>query len=151
MTVLPLWMWKVLGITALGMMLLCASWFDVRTRRIPNLVVGLGALAGLTWTLSPAGPGLWFSLLGSLVAFLTFLVLHALGWMGAGDVKLAGATGLYFSPSHALSLCLTIFITGGVVALIWRFKSRSGLKVRVPYGVAIALGTAWHVWREAGL
>lgn len=151
MTALPVSIGSVLGITALSLMLLGATWFDVRTRRIPNPIVGLGALASLAWTLSPAGPGLWMSLLGGGVAFLTFLVLHGLGWMGAGDVKLAGATGLYFSPSNALNLCLTIFIAGGVVALMWRFKSRTSLPVPVPYGVAIALGTAWHVWRQAGL
>lgn len=151
MTVLPVSIWDALGIVALSLMLLGASWFDVRTRRIPNPVVGLGALAGLAWTLSPAGPGLWMSLLGGLVVLLTFLVLHVLGWMGAGDVKLAGATGLYFSPSNALNLCLTIFIAGGVVALMWRITSRASLPVSVPYGVAMALGTAWHVWRQAGL
>ena len=140
-----------MGITALSVMLLGAAWCDVRTRRIPNPIVGLGALAGLAWTLSPAGPGLWMSLLGGLMAFLMFLVLHGLGWMGAGDVKLAGATGLYFSPSHALNLCLTIFMAGGLVALIWRGKRHAGLQDPVPYGVAIALGTAWHVWRQAGL
>lgn len=151
MTALPAVNGDALGITALGLMLLGATWFDVRTRRIPNPIVGLGALASLAWTLSPAGPGLWMSLLGGGVAFLTFLVLHGLGWMGAGDVKLAGATGLYFGPSSALNLCLTIFIAGGVVALMWRFKSRASHPLPVPYGVAIALGTAWQVWRQAGL
>lgn len=151
MTVSSPSIWSALGIVALSLMLLAASWFDMRTRRIPNSVVGLGALAGLTWTLSPVGPGLWMSVLGGLVAFLTFWVLHGLGWMGAGDVKLAGATGLYFTPSHALALCLTIFIAGGVMALIWRCSPRAGLQDTIPYGVAIALGTAWHVWRQAGL
>jgi prepilin peptidase CpaA len=143
--------WDAMGITALGLMLLTAAWCDVTTRRIPNPIVGWGALAALIWTHSPAGPGLWMSLLGGLVAFLMFLVLHGSGWMGAGDVKLAGATGLYFSPSHALNLCLTIFIAGGMVAGIWRCLPRTNLQTSVPYGVAIALGTVWHVWRQASL
>ncbi|MEY4074231.1 MAG: hypothetical protein RJA29_1588 [Pseudomonadota bacterium] len=63
----------------------------------------------------------------------------------------AYATGLYFSPSHALMLCLTILIAGGVVALMWRFKHHATRPVAVPYGVAIALGTAWHVGRQAVL
>jgi hypothetical protein len=37
------------------------------------------------------------------------------------------------------------------VALVWRFTSRTALLSPMPYGVAIALGTAWHVWRQAGL
>jgi len=143
--------WYAIGISALGLMLLAAAWTDVKSRRIPNSIVLWGAGAALVWALSPAGVGLALSLLGGMVAFLTFLVLYGWGWVGAGDVKLAGATGLYFSPSHALMLCLTILIAGGVVALMWRFKYHATRPVAVPYGVAIALGTAWHVGRQAVL
>jgi prepilin peptidase CpaA len=143
--------WYAIGISALGLMLLAAAWTDVKSRRIPNSIVLWGAGAALVWALSPAGVGLALSLLGGMVAFLTFLVLYGWGWVGAGDVKLAGATGLYFSPSHALMLCLTILIAGGVVALMWRFKFHATGPVAVPYGVAIALGTAWHVGRQAVL
>ena len=143
--------WYAIGISALGLMLLAAAWTDVKSRRIPNSIVLWGAGAALVWALSPAGVGLALSLLGGMVAFLTFLVLYGWGWVGAGDVKLAGATGLYFSPSHALMLCLTILIAGGVVALMWRFKFLATRPVAVPYGVAIALGTAWHVGRQAVL
>lgn len=151
MTTPTLSIWYALGICALGLMLLTAAWTDVKCRRIPNAIVLWGSGAAMVWALSPAGVGLAMSLLGGMVAFLLFLVLHGLGWVGAGDVKLAGATGLYFSPSHALILCLTILIAGGVVALVWRFTSRTALLSPMPYGVAIALGTAWHVWRQAGL
>jgi Flp pilus assembly protein protease CpaA len=143
--------WYAIGMTALGLMLVTAAWTDVKSRRIPNSIVLWGAGAALVWALSPAGIGLALSLLGGMVAFITFLVLHGWGWVGAGDVKLAGATGLYFSPSHALMLCLTILIAGGVVALMWRFKFHVTRPVAVPYGVAIALGTAWHVGRQAVL
>jgi Flp pilus assembly protein protease CpaA len=70
--------------------------------------------------------------------------------MGAGDVKLAGAAGLYFSPSQALSLCLTIFMMGGLMALAWRCLVTRDLQARIPYGLAIGLGVGWHVWRQAG-
>lgn len=143
--------WYAIGMTALGLMLVTAAWADVKSRRIPNSIVLWGAGAALVWAHSPAGIGLSLSLLGGMVAFITFLVLHGWGWVGAGDVKLAVATGLYFSPSHALMLCLTILIAGGVVALMWRFKFHATGPVAVPYGVAIALGTAWHVGRQAVL
>lgn len=143
--------WYAIGMTALGLMLVTAAWTDVKSRRIPNSIVLWGAGAALVWAHSPAGIGLSLSLLGGMVAFITFLVLHGWGWVGAGDVKLAVATGLYFSPSHALMLCLTILIAGGVVALMWRFKFHATGPVAVPYGVAIALGTAWHVGRQAVL
>jgi prepilin peptidase CpaA len=141
--------WDMLRTTSLGLMLLTAAWSDLVTRRIPNRCVAWGSLAALAWALSPAGAGLTLSLLGGLVAALVFLVLHALGWMGAGDVKLAAACGLYFSPAQALPLCLTIFMAGGLLSLAWHLRARSGLKEHVPYGIAIALGTSWHAWHLA--
>jgi Flp pilus assembly protein protease CpaA len=142
--------WSALAGVALGLMLLSAAWCDVTTRRIPNRIVTLGSVAALVWAISPAGPGLLMSLLGGVVALITFLALHWLGWMGAGDVKLAGAAGLYFTPSQAFNLCLTIFITGGLIALLWRWQAREGLKERIPYGLAIGLGVGWHAWRHTG-
>lgn len=141
-------LWNTLGASALGLMLLCAAGFDLASRRIPNPIVLLGSLAALSWASSPAGPGLVMSLLGGLVASITFLILHWQGWMGAGDVKLAGATGLYFNPSQAFNLCLTIFIAGGLIALLWRLQARDGLKERIPYGLAIGLGAAWYAWQH---
>ena len=142
--------WDMLRTTSLGLMLLTAAWSDLVTRRIPNRCVAWGSLAALAWALSPAGAGLTLPLLGGLVAALVFLALHALGWMGAGDVKLAGACGLYFTPAQALSLCLTIFMAGGLLSLAWRWRARHGLKEQMPYGIAIALGASWHAWHQAG-
>ena len=142
--------WDVCRAATLGLMLLWAAGSDVMTRRIPNQVVALGSLAAMGWALSPTGPGLVMSLLGGMVAFLTFLALHALGWMGAGDVKLAGAAGLYFGPAQAFSLCLAVLLMGGLVALVWYVWTRNSAGQRIPYGVAIGLGAAWHAWHPAG-
>lgn len=143
--------WDVLRGMSLGLMLLWAAGSDVLTRRIPNQVVLLGSLAALGWALSPTGPGLVMSLLGGTVAFVMFLALHALGWMGAGDVKLAGAAGLYFGPAHAVQVCLTILLMGGLVALAWYGWSRNGAQQRIPYGVAIGLGVMWHLGHPASI
>jgi prepilin peptidase CpaA len=142
--------WDLLRTSTLGLMLILAAGCDVLTRRIPNRIVVLGSLAGMGWSLSPTGPGLVLSLLGGAVALTTFLALHWLGWMGAGDVKLAGAAGLYFSPSQAFNLCLTIFLAGGLLAVSWRCLATHGLKERIPYGLAIGLGAGWYLWQHAG-
>lgn len=71
--------WDILRTSTLGLMLLGAACSDVLTRRIPNQVVALGSLAGLGWSLTPAGPRLWMSVLGGVVALTTFLALHRLG------------------------------------------------------------------------
>mgnify|MGYP000225653558 CR=1 FL=1 len=139
--------WDVTRWSAMGLMLLMAVATDLRHRRIPNRVVLSGALAGLALALGPGQLGLTLSLLGGLVAFSIFLTLHVLGWIGAGDVKLAAATGLYFSPSQAVQACLMILLAGGLVALLWQAWMRTGPRGQIPYGVAIALGSGYQAWR----
>jgi prepilin peptidase CpaA len=63
--------------------------------------------------------------------------------MGGGDVKLAAALALWFSPASTLKFLLLMSLAGGVLTLgvmaFHRLKQREG-KPEIPYGVAIAFG-----------
>jgi prepilin peptidase CpaA len=63
--------------------------------------------------------------------------------MGGGDVKLAAALALWFSPASTLKFLLLMSLAGGVLTLgviaLHRLKRREG-KPEIPYGVAIAFG-----------
>jgi prepilin peptidase CpaA len=63
--------------------------------------------------------------------------------MGGGDVKLAAALALWFSPFATLKFLVLTSLAGGVltlVILVWhRAKEREG-RPEIPYGVAIAFG-----------
>ena len=63
--------------------------------------------------------------------------------MGGGDVKLAAALTLWFSPVTTVNFLVWMSIGGGVltavVLLLHRAKKKPG-KPEVPYGVAIAFG-----------
>jgi prepilin peptidase CpaA len=65
------------------------------------------------------------------------------GMMGGGDVKLAAALALWFSPTSTVMFLILMSIAGGVLTLvvvaIHRTKKKEG-KPQVPYGVAIAFG-----------
>jgi len=65
------------------------------------------------------------------------------GMMGGGDVKLAAALALWFSPASTLRFLVFMSIAGGVLTLVvvglHRLKKKPG-KPEVPYGVAIAVG-----------
>lgn len=134
---------------ALVLMLSIAAASDLRQRRIPNLVTLTGALAGLLLGLSQ--PGWMLSLLGGMVAFFFFMALYLIGWIGAGDVKLATAAGVYFSPSQALHACLLILLAGGLLAFVWALRSRASTRQDLPYGVAIALGAGYQAWQLSAL
>lgn len=101
---------------------------DVRTRRIPNLLVFPGALAGLLLNgLLPAGDGLFsapFGGLGLLAGLaglavgLAFLMpMYLLRAMGAGDVKLLAMLGAFLGPRAVFGAAILCLLAGGVLAL----------------------------------
>ena len=75
-------------------------------------------------------------------AFL-FLLLAALAYprgMGMGDVKLAGAMGLYLGLSIVPAL-LAAFLSGSVVGIfIIAREGAAGRKKAIPFGVFLAVG-----------
>ena len=78
-------------------------------------------------------------------------LLFAGGYMGGGDVKLFAAVGLWTDFERALVLIPAVLLTGGVLALLLLSRRLVPLPAnaaggprknkKVPYGVAIAIGT----------
>src|SRR5688500_1225377 len=69
-------------------------YYDVRFRRIPNVLVLAALIAGLAINISLNGaPGALSSVGGFAVAFIPMFLMHVFGAMGAGDVKLFAAIG----------------------------------------------------------
>jgi prepilin peptidase CpaA len=97
---------------------LVASVFDLRTRRIPNLLTFGGAALALAYSTWIGGfGGLAASAGGWFVGAGLFLPMFALGGMGAGDVKLAACIGAWLGPMPALFVALYSAIAGGVMAV----------------------------------
>jgi prepilin peptidase CpaA len=131
---------------ALAAILVFAAVVDVRTFTISNrLNLTVALLAPVYWlsiALSP-WPGVAIQLAaGSAVFVLMAGAFHA-GMMGGGDVKLAAALSLWFSPGSIVKFLVLTSLAGGVVTLAilaWhRAKRREG-RPQIPYGVAIAFG-----------
>ena len=152
-----------------------AAVIDFRTYKIPNWLTGPAMLAGITLhTVTMQFPGFVFSLEGAAVGLGVFVILYVCGWMGAGDVKLFAAVGSFLGPAQTISAALVIALVGGVLAFLmlgfhqgWRktglwlwsyvqtiFLTRSvrgltpeqGVAPKVPYAVAIGLGTIGSYW-----
>ena len=133
----------------LAAILLWIAVVDVRTYTISdglNLTIAL--LAPIYWW--SAGVPLWpdaaIRVGVGVAVFLLFAGAFYLNVMGGGDVKLAGALALWFTPYETLTLIVIMSIAGGVLTLIvlgiHHLRNKEG-RPEVPYGVAIAVGGMW--------
>lgn len=94
------------------------TYMDVRYRRIPNKLVLVTLLIGLTLhTIFGGTHGLLVSLGGFALAFGLMFVLHVFGTMGAGDVKLFAAIGAVHGISLVLPTLLVVTLMGGLLAI----------------------------------
>jgi leader peptidase (prepilin peptidase)/N-methyltransferase len=122
--------------------LIALAGIDLDHRLLPNRIVYPMALWGLAATLLVDSGDLVEHVIAGAGAFL-FLLLAALAYpagMGMGDVKLAGAMGLYLGLS-ILPALLVAFLSGSIVGLaIIAREGAAARKKSVPFGVFLALG-----------
>ncbi len=122
--------------------LIALAAIDYDHRLLPNKLVYPLAAWGLIGTLLVDRADLVENVVAGAGAF-TFLLIAAIAYprgMGMGDVKLAGAMGLYLGLSIIPAL-LFAFLSGSLVGLaIIAREGPAGRKRDVPFGVFLALG-----------
>ena len=145
-------------------------YFDVRYRRIPNVIVLATLIAGISInTVFSGWQGMLSSVEGFALAFFPMLLMHIFGAMGAGDVKLFGAVGAVLGVSLVPLAFVVVVMLGAVLAIYtmlragtvfttlhgvlrifvgilpgWempRFTMSPDRRHTIPYGVAIMLGS----------
>lgn len=95
-----------------------AALWDVRQRRVPNLLVFPAALLGIALQLVLSGSAGGLASLGGIAVGMALLLPgYLFGTTGAGDVKLMAAIGSFLGPYDAASAALTSIAVGSVVAL----------------------------------
>ncbi len=154
-------------------LLLAAAFSDIAVRRIPNPVAALLALTGLLrQALAGGGGALGVAALVAAALLLGGALLWLRGVFGGGDVKLLAAASLLLPTALIPAQLLAVALAGGVLALLHlalrpvlggvaadarrrgplrRALRREARRIRrgapLPYGVAIALGTAFLLLR----
>jgi prepilin peptidase CpaA len=133
-------------LAVLALILVIAAAIDVRTFTISNRLNVAVALLALPfwWSIAlPLWPGVAIHIAVAAGVFLLLAIPFFAGMMGGGDVKLAAALALWFSPPATLRFLVFMSIAGGILTLVvlvlHRVRSRGG-QPQVPYGVAIAIG-----------
>lgn len=111
--------WMVWGICwFISFVLVLAAWIDGRKLKVPNWLTFPLIVSG--WITSGylfGWPGVWSSLLGTLVGLGLLLPAYAIGGMGAGDVKLLAGVGAWIGMAHTFWAFIITVIVGGVLAL----------------------------------
>lgn len=152
------------------MVMATAMVWDVRTNRIPNIVIGIGVFLAVALQGVSGFGALGATLLGGGVALVVGFSLFALGAIGGGDAKLFMVVGAFMGPVGFFYAFLASAIVGGVLAIAVAVRrgvvvpvllgckdlvinaftfGRAGMRpssdkayaVTVPYGAAIALGS----------
>ena len=150
-----------------------AAALDVWTRRIPNRLVLILAALGIIYASFqvPGFAGVWRGAEGIAVGLALWLPFYAVGWLGAGDVKLFAAASAWLGPARAFEAALAAAVAGAALAVIWmlwtygvkRALATLGVAAAapavlapsprtsigqptLPYGVALALGVLAAAW-----
>ena len=122
--------------------LIALAAIDYDHKLLPNKIVYPLAAYGVIATLLVDRDDLVENLIAGAAAF-AFLLAAVIAYprgMGMGDVKLAGAMGLYLGLSVIPAL-LAAFLSGSVVGIfIIAREGAAGRKKAVPFGVFLALG-----------
>ncbi len=153
-----------------------AAWRDLGSRMIPDALPAVLLLTGLVVRLRGGGiAGAGASLLLATLLFSALAALHARGWLGGGDVKLAAGLTVGLPPAAVPLFLVATGIAGGVLAAlhlalralprrprhpprpagllrrVWRAERwRITRRAPLPYGIAIACGGAWALLTAAG-
>lgn len=126
-----------------GLLVATAFVTDIKSMKIPNMLTLPAILCGMIYHLINTGwSGVMFSGKGLVVGFGILLVMHWMGAVGAGDVKLFGGIGAWTGTLFTIqSLLYSILFAGliGIVILLWRRETLVRLRkvIRVIVGLFV--------------
>jgi leader peptidase (prepilin peptidase)/N-methyltransferase len=127
----------------LVLLLVPITLIDLDTRRIPNVLTAIGAVAAVALVAALRTDALPEHLIAGAGAgmFLLVAVLAYPSGMGMGDVKLAAVLGLFLGRDVAPAM-LVALLTGTLVGglIMARLGVEKGRKTAVPFGPFLAFG-----------
>ena len=92
---------------------------DLRTGKIPNIIILVGSLGGLVRQYLLSG---WIGALNAVVSGCLILVLlfpwYRIRGIGAGDVKLLAAAALWLTPADGILLLILTLSAAAVISVI---------------------------------
>lgn len=122
----------------IGVMLLMATYMDLRRREVSGWLTFGGIASGVLVASTNGKDALHVSLFGMTVGGLIILPFVLIGAFGAADALLLAAIGAWEGPLFVLWTVWWMSLAGAILAIIaWRRGQPS-----LPYVPAIAVGTS---------
>ncbi len=132
------------------LLLLLSALADLRTDRIPNGFLLLGALCGIIGSLI-SGRTLTGVLISMLLAFLLLYPLYKIGAFGAGDVKLFVLIGSFQNIREVTAVMAGAFVIGAGFSLVKLAVERNGrerLRYFLSYMLEVCRTRHWKIYGE---
>ena len=120
---------------------IAAAYSDIKTFRIPNVLVAAVALLAVTRLIVIGNSsGVLYTVGASVALLVVGFVLFWQGFIGGGDAKLITAAALLIGYDDLLSFLVFMGICGALISLAALVTRRrlNATKLYIPYGVAIA-------------
>lgn len=123
-------------------LLIAASIIDIRERRIPDILIIAGVVAGFILKLYNPEHGVVDGLVGGSTAVLVLLLIYysTKGGIGLGDVKLFGCIGVYLGLESTVSAMLIAAFLSGLFSLVLICLNRDNRKREIPFAPFIMAG-----------
>lgn len=136
--------------------------YDLTCRKIPNWLTFGSFFLALSFNLLffKTIDSIFNCLLGFVLGLALLIIPYILGGMGAGDVKFLAAIGSLVGVRDVVSIFLYSAVCGMILGILWLAFNPKRLKFlvvtgqispvvdnkqKVPYGIAILMGTLLYV------
>ena len=127
---------KIIFIVVLGIL----SYYDYKNFIIPNILVLLLFINGIIHYC--VNGFIIYYLIGLFLGLSLFFLLYLLfpKGIGFGDVKLAGAIGLFLGFKLTILAILLAFFSGAIIGLLLIALGKKTMKDPIPFGPFLAFG-----------
>ncbi len=131
----------------LTILLMTISWIDIKTKKIPNILVIIGVILGLISIFFNNDINIYSSMLGAAVlsSALIFISLITKGALGMGDAKIIFVIGLFLGLRTSFSVLLLSIMISGIISLfllIFRVVKR---KTTIPFAPFILISAFYII------
>ena len=140
---------------ALCFLLTAACYYDYRKRKIPNYLIVVMALTGVVWRFLMSGPlGAAISVLQMVLIGGILYPLFKMGAVGAGDVKLFGATAGCLPFEKIFVFLFVSLLIAAIISLVKLWKNgnfRERLQYFLEYMADVWKSGSWLLYLEDGM